>query len=147
MPFQKLITGGFNHWDLLSLSAVLQQRVCPDDVIKEEPKTLIHRALLPGGIAAIVKIYRHRPWFNCFRQPLSCFRAQREFEALSFQVKKEISCSRPICWGYGRDSQSGCFECLVSIMPDALCRYAFPIGQMFTSILTLTSGRQKDNEI
>lgn len=114
MSFQKLITSEFNHVDVHFLSAVMQKSVHPDDVIKDEPNTLIRQALLPCGTAAIVKTYRHRSPLNFFRQPLIRFRAQREFETLSFLSEKKVPCSRPICWGHGRDNQSGRFECLVT---------------------------------
>lgn len=82
--------------------------------IKDEPRTLIWRASLPSGSSAIVKTYRRRSLYDFTREALTRFRAQREFEALSFLARNDIPCSRPICWACGRDGQSGRFESLVT---------------------------------
>jgi tRNA A-37 threonylcarbamoyl transferase component Bud32 len=82
--------------------------------IKNEPRTFIWKAVLPSGPSAIVKTYRRRSLYDFARETLTRFRAQREFEALSFLARNDIPCSRPVCWACGRDEVSGRFESLVT---------------------------------
>jgi hypothetical protein len=82
--------------------------------IKDEPRTLILRTALPSGPSVIVKTYRRRSLYDFTREALTRFRAQREFEALSFLARNDIPCSRPVCWACGSDEASGRFESLVT---------------------------------
>ena len=115
MPYRKLIAAESLPVSPQDMATTLQEPCGPADVIKDEPRTLIRRVVLPGGLSTIVKTYRRRSAYDFFRESLTRFRAQREFEALSFLFDREIPCSRPLGWGYGSDRESGRFETLVTV--------------------------------
>jgi len=114
MSLLNLVTSEFAQDSRDALEAMLRFPSGSVDVIKEEPRTVVWRALLPSGVPAIVKAYRHRSLYDFSRESLTRFRVQREFDSLDFLSKNNVSCARPICWGYGRDSAFGRFETLVT---------------------------------
>ena len=113
--YRKLVASRLVPASAEELADVLQQPFCADTVVKNEPRTLIRRILLPDGTAAIVKTYRRRSLYDFSRESRTRFRAQREFDALGYLAEKAVPCSIPVCWGYGRDAQSGRFESLVTL--------------------------------
>lgn len=113
--YRKLVASRLAPASTGELADALQRPFCADSLIKDEPRTLIRRILLPDGAAAIVKTYRRRSLYDFSRESLTRFRAQREFDALGYLVEHEVPCSVPVCWGYGRDAQSGRFESLVTL--------------------------------
>lgn len=113
--YRKLVASRFAPFSAGELAARLQQPYCADSVIKEEPRTLIRRISLPDGAAAIVKTYRQRSRYDFFRESLTRFRAQREFDALGYLAEKHVPCSVPVGWGYGRDAASGRFESVITL--------------------------------
>ena len=121
MPYRKLIAAETLSITPQDMAKTLQEPYGPADLIKDELRTLIRRAEFPGGLPTIVKTYRHRSAYDFCRESLTRFRAQREFEALSFLFDRRIPCSRPVGWGYGSDRESGRFETLVTVEePDVI---------------------------
>lgn len=115
VSLQKLFPSEFAQDSRDALRAVLESPPGTADVIKDESRTLIWKALLPSGTPAIVKTYRKRSLYDFSRESLTRFRAQREFDSLSFLSRSHVPCARPVCWGYGRDTVSGRFESLVTV--------------------------------
>jgi hypothetical protein len=82
--------------------------------IKSEPKCLILSGRLPGGTAAVLKIYRHRGLASALRGRMFGFRAEREHAALKRMERHGIPCSRPLYWRRGQDRAHGFFETLAT---------------------------------
>lgn len=112
---RKLALSDFARDGAECLAAEILSRPAAHDVIKNEPRTLIFRGRLPSGMDVIVKTYRKRSAYDFFRESLTRFRAQREFDALVFLAEREIPCSIPIAWACGGDRHAGRFETLVTI--------------------------------
>lgn len=114
MRLRRLVLSEF-AWDSREdLAAALARLPDRDRLIKDESRTVIWQAALPSGAQAIVKTYRSRSWFDFWRESLTRFRVQREFDALGFLARKEIPCACPICWASGDGDEEGRFETLVT---------------------------------
>jgi hypothetical protein len=104
-----------------SLRALLERPPAHRETIKDERRTHVWRAMLPGRGAVFVKTYRHRSAYDFARESLSRFRAEREYDALSFPARRDIPCTQPVGWACGRDAASGRFESIVTFEePDAV---------------------------
>jgi tRNA A-37 threonylcarbamoyl transferase component Bud32 len=114
MPLRKLVVSPDARESTDLLGALLESPPAERETIKEERRTHVWKARLPGRDMVVVKTYRHRSAYDFARESLSRFRAEREFEALSFLEGSDIPCTRPACWACGRDEVSGRFESLVT---------------------------------
>jgi len=80
----------------------------PDQkLIKAEPKTLIWSEPLAVGGRAVVKMYRHRPFFEPARRWVMPCRAEREFKLLSHLHQNGVPCAEPLWWSHGRNAEHG----------------------------------------
>ncbi len=92
-----------------------------DPVIKNESNTLIWYSIREDNTRIIQKMYHHRGFFNLLRQKIFYFRAQREYNALSFLIKNGIPCSEPLFWAYGYKKPWGVYEIVATReLPDAV---------------------------
>ena len=114
MSLRKLVVSSDARDSTDFLRALLESPPADCETIKQERRTHVWKARLPGRDAVIVKTYRRRSAYDFARESLFRFRAEREFDALSFLVSREIPCTRPACWACGRDPVSGRFESLVT---------------------------------
>lgn len=84
----------------------------PQDLIKEEPDTLIYAWPLEGEARLILKVYRRVGILHWMRKRLVGFRARREFHALGALQAASVDCCEPLFWGIGRCPEHGRFEFL-----------------------------------
>jgi len=91
----------------------------PDQLIKEEPDTLIW-ADQAAGCRLVYKLYRFRSAFAWQREQHSRFRVQREFDNLSILTRAGVGCTEPAFWSVGKTPKHGRFEILATVeIPDA----------------------------
>lgn len=87
----------------------------PDQkLIKAEPKTLIWSEPLAVGGRAVVKMYRHRPFFEPARRWVLPYRVEREFELLAHLHQNGVPCAEPLWWSHGRNAEHGRHELLAT---------------------------------
>ncbi len=115
VPFSRLVSSDHVRDSREALEEILEAPASSRDVLKDEPRTLIWNSVLPSGTVAVVKTYRRRSLYDFSRESITRFRAQREFDALSFLCRNRIPCVRPLAWGCGRNSRSGRFESLATV--------------------------------
>ncbi len=115
VPLARLVASDLFRDSREALEKILEAPAASGDILKDEPRTLVWRSVLPSGTSAVVKTYRRRSLYDFSRESVTRFRAQREFDALSYLCKKRIPCVRPLAWGCGRNSRSGRFESLATV--------------------------------
>ncbi len=115
MPLARLVASDLVRDSREALEKILEAPAGSGDILKDEPRTLIWKSVLPSGTVAVVKTYRHRSLYDFSRESITRFRAQREFDALSFLCRNRIPCVRPLAWGCGRNTRSGRFEGLATV--------------------------------
>lgn len=83
-------------------------------IIKEERDAVVWRQILPDGIPAVLKLYRHRKllWFK--QRGWYTSRAEREFHVLSHAMHHGIACSAPLFWAVGRTEDKTHYELLAT---------------------------------
>ena len=98
-------------------------RPAADNLIKEEPRTLVWRQPLPDGQPAVWKLYRH-----CkvgLPQRCGCYRCrgQREYEALRHLERQGLPCSRAAFWACGTEARVGAYSLLVTHEVPQACNF------------------------
>ena len=83
-------------------------------LIKAEHGTLVWSEPLPDGGCAVMKLYRRRPFYDPLRRWFIPYRAEREFNLLSYLVRHGVPCSEPLSWSHGKRDPHGRFELLVT---------------------------------
>jgi hypothetical protein len=84
-----------------------------DQLIKDEPGTLVWREMGPDGIPRVVKLYRRRGLLSLVRCRLTRFRVEREYRRLRRLARWGVPCTEPLGWATGRTRGHGSWEALV----------------------------------
>jgi lipopolysaccharide kinase (Kdo/WaaP) family protein len=92
----------------------------PEDIIKEEPGTIIWTSVLPAGERIVIKMYRHRGIVNSIRGRVVKYRVEREYDRLRHLADWDVPCTPPVGWTHGYSPERGFYEMLAtSLVPDA----------------------------
>ncbi len=85
------------------------------DLLKVERKTVIwrEREVRPGAAPLVVKVYRHRRWWDGLRSLLFRFRAEREYRRLRHLERGGVAVTPAVGWGFGWTRRDGLHEALV----------------------------------
>lgn len=95
-----------------TLRTPIELHIPETGLIKNEPRTLIWREVLPGGLDAAVKVYR-RSRAACMSRR-GAFRARREFDAMRTIEALGLPCSSALFWAHGRFGPLGWGELIAT---------------------------------
>jgi tRNA A-37 threonylcarbamoyl transferase component Bud32 len=83
-------------------------------LIKVEPGTLIWSEPIAGGGRAVVKMYRHKAFYDPVRRWFIPYRVEREYRLLSHLCRHDVACPEPLWWSHDRDRTDGLHELLAT---------------------------------
>ncbi len=83
-------------------------------LIKSEARTLIWSEAEPDGSRTIVKMYRHRPFYDPLRRLFVAYRVEREYRLLAHLSRSGVPCPEPLRWSHGRSREHGIHELLAT---------------------------------
>lgn len=83
-------------------------------ITKIERHTLIWIDPLPEGGRAVFKMYRQRSLPVFWRERVTRFRVEREYEVLNHLSQRDVPCPEPLCWTHGRSAEHGRYEVLAT---------------------------------